>query len=385
MARQTYARMSLYYFFFYTTIAVFAPYFNLYLASRGLSSEQVGMVLAVIPLGGILMQPLWGMMNDRLQIQKTTIFLALVVPAITLLLYPHLHSFPVYVLGTAVLAVFQSVAVPVADSMTIETAGTGHYGKIRLFGSLGYAIAAAIAAALYKHYGVSEISVVYGFTVVLALFGLIFYPKPAKMHSGHQRPALFSGMIVLLSNKKFLLILCFTLLITISQAVNSNFFTLYYHALGRPMGWLGIIYALGALSELPFFFIIGRFIGKYGAERIFLLGGAIFLLRWIVLCFEPPTWVIVMMQLSHGLSFTLTFTAGVSMAAQASARDNQVTAQTVYNSVNMGLSAIIGSLIGGVVLNQFGPRGLYGFAAAICVLGLIAMFGLIRSTSARSD
>lgn len=377
MSKQTYVRMSLYYLLFYTSIGVFKPYFNLFLSSRGLSGQQVGMVLAVIPLVGIMVQPLWGVVNDRFHIQKTTLFVGLLISSAVLLAFPHLHTLSLYLVGAAFISMFQSAMIPITDSMTVQTAGTRHYGRVRLFGSLGYACAAAIAVIFFNDFGVVTLPLLYLGAAFLTLFGLWAYPKPPKP-SRKSDSSPFAGTGELLRNRRFLLILGFTLLVTISQAVNNNFFSLYYKELGRPMVWLGTIYAFGALSELPFFFVIGYFIEKYGAERIFLLGGGIFLLRWVVLCFEPPTWLIAVMQLSHGLSFSLTFAAGVSLAAAASNADNRVTAQTLYSSVNVGLSAIVGSLVGGVMLGSSGPRGIYVFASIICFIGLCAMAQLIR-------
>lgn len=377
MQKQTYLRMSLYYLLFYTSIGVFKPYFNLYLSSRGLDGQQVGLVLAVVPLVGIFVQPMWGMLNDRFHIEKTTLLAGLLCSSAVLLAFGHLHTLALFLIGAALISVFQSAMIPIADSMTVQTAGTRHYGRVRLFGSLGYACASALAVVFFHHFAVAVLPLLYLGAALLALFGLWAYPKPPRPPE-KPKASPFSGTGELLRNRRFLLVLAFTLLVTISQAVNNNFFSLYYQQIGRPMVWLGTIFGLGAISELPFFFVIGYFIEKYGAERIFLLGGGIFLMRWVVLCFEPPTWLIAVMQLSHGLSFSLTFAAGVSIAAAASNADNRVTAQTLYSSVNVGLSAIIGSLIGGVMLGSFGPRSLYLFASVICVAGLFAMAQLIR-------
>ncbi|WP_245628945.1 MFS transporter [Alicyclobacillus shizuokensis] len=45
MSRTDYVRMSCGYFFVYGTVAVFGPYFNLYLGLHGLDGQQLGDVL----------------------------------------------------------------------------------------------------------------------------------------------------------------------------------------------------------------------------------------------------------------------------------------------------------------------------------------------------
>jgi PPP family 3-phenylpropionic acid transporter len=371
-----YLRMSLFYFLFYTTVAVFSPYFNLYLNDRGLNGEQVGTVLAILPLMGLVMQPMWGMLNDRFHIQKTTLLLSVSVPPALLLVFPHLHAYVGFLFGAACLATFQTAAAPVADSMTIQNAGLSHYGKIRMFGSLGYAIVVAIAAQVYHVYGVHVLPVVALLAAGLAVVGLFAYPKPVRPNT--VTVSALVGLRELLTNRRFLIILAATFLVSIGQIVNSNFFTLYYRDLGRPMGWLGVVLASGALSELPFFFWSGRLMERHGPEKVFFLGGTVFMLRWLVLCFEPNTWVIMVVQLFHGISFGLTFAAGVALAARVSDESRQVTAQTVYSAVNTGLAAIAGSMVGGYLLQSFGPRGVYEFAFVISLVGLIVMTLVIR-------
>ncbi|QSO51661.1 MFS transporter [Alicyclobacillus curvatus] len=368
--------MSLYYFIFFTAVAVFSPYFNLYLTTRGLSSSQVGVILAVMPLVGLLVQPLWGILNDWLHLQRITVFIGLAAASLLILTFPHLHGFLSFLFAVAVLAVFQTGMIPVMDSLTVQNTGVHHYGKVRMFGSLGYAIMVSIAGQMYRSGNVNAMIPLYATLAGLSFITLIAYPKvPATAGASVARKSAsaFTGLRRLVKNRGFVWLLLFTMLVSISQTLNSNFFTLYYHALHRPLGILGIIYSIGGLSELPLFFVSGRLITRFGAERMLLVASSVFLFRWIVLVFGPPTWVLVCLQTLHGLSFGIALAAGISVASRVSDETNRVTAQTVYSAVNTGLAAIIGSMSGGFVLGAYGPYVLYGFAAGICALGVVGM------------
>ncbi|WP_026962621.1 MFS transporter [Alicyclobacillus herbarius] len=376
MKRSEYARMSCCYFFFYGTVAVFGPYFNLYLGMHGLSAQQVGSVLAVIPLMGLLMQPVWGMWNDLFHIEKRTVFVALVVPPLVLWTFPYLHTYAWFLLGTAVLAAFQTAGTPVLDSMTLVRGGMKDYGKVRLFGSLGYALIVAGAGQVYRTHTVAWLPLAATITAILAISALSAYPHPRLVT--RSKGTLLGGIRGLLRNRSFVALLVAAFLVSVGQVVNNNFFSLYYHDLHRPMGWLGVILGCGALTELPCFFLSGRLIQRFGAKAVFFFGSGVFTLRWLVLAFAPPTWVIVCAQLFHGLSFGLTFAAGVALAAQSGGQSNGVTAQTLYSAVNTGLAAIFGSLIGGWVLQAFGDASVYRFAFVVSLLGMIGMVILFR-------
>ncbi len=385
-----YVRMSLYYLMYFTTVAAFSPYFNLYLATRGLSSSQVGIVLAVMPFVGLLVQPLWGILNDWLHLQRMTVFIGLGAAPLILLTFPYLRGFTAFLFMVAVLAVFQTGMIPVMDSLTVQNAGVRNYGKVRMFGSLGYAIMVSVAGQMYRSGNVNSMVPLYAVLAALSFIALIFYPPiPApKGTSVVSKPAsALTGLRTLMKNRAFVWLLLLTMFVSISQTLNSNFFTLYYHALNRPLGVLGVIYSVGGLSELPLFFASGRLITRFGAERMLLVASGVFLLRWLVLMFGPPTWVLVCLQALHGLSFGIALAAGISVASRVSDETNRATAQTVYSAVNTGLAAIVGSMSGGLVLEAYGPYVLYAFAAVVCALGVSGMtilLAMLRRESVNS-
>ena len=58
--------LTLFWFAYFGSLGVFYPYFALYLRENaGLTGTQVGMVLAISPLIGMIAQPLWGQVADR--------------------------------------------------------------------------------------------------------------------------------------------------------------------------------------------------------------------------------------------------------------------------------------------------------------------------------
>lgn len=391
MTSGQYTRMALYYLLYYTTVAVFVPYFNLYLAARGFSNGQVGVVLAVMPLVALITRPIWGMVSDVLGRQRPIIAVALVMAPIILAWFPAFHSYMFAILIAAGFAIFQTAVIPIADAMTMQNSGARHYGKVRMFGSLGYALMVAVASPIYHRYGISFIIPMYAIASLLALVGLWMYPVPRVEPFGsttertHVERSMFSGLRRLLRNRSFMLVVPFTFLASISQSMNGSFFSLYYKQMHYPIGLLGLIYGLGALCELPVFFVSGRLIERFGCERILFVGYAVFALRWLVLAFNPPLWLVLVQQLTHGVSLGLAFAAGIVFAARVSDKFNRATAQTVYSTVNTGVAAIVGSLIGGIALQKLGTHGFYECAFVLGTLGSLGILwtALVHRPSGR--
>lgn len=381
MMIRTHVRLAAYYFLFFTMIAAYGPYFSLYLSARGLSGKDIGFAMAVIPLVGLFAQPLWGLVIDRYRIERWLVPTGLVLSVLILLALQKFSHLYWYFVAIAAFAFFQTGINPVVDSLTVRMTGIADYGKVRLFGSLGWALSAWVVSFVYHRFGVEALPSVYMFTGVLALLGWLAYPKfrlatatgPVNRGASH-----WHGFGRVMRNKRFLLVLVVTSLVTTSQAMNANFFTLYYHDLGHPMRWLGVIYALGAVFELPFLFFVGRLLTRYGPGRVFLIGAVVYALRWFILSLAPPTFILLIVQLSHGISFGFTFSAGVAIASGVSDEHTRATAQTLYSAFNTGVAVIAGSILGGLTLTAYGPTALYRVASLVAVVGIVMMMVLVR-------
>ena len=58
--------LTLFWFTYFGSLGIFYPYFSLYLRENaGLSGTELGIVLAISPMIGMIAQPFWGQVADR--------------------------------------------------------------------------------------------------------------------------------------------------------------------------------------------------------------------------------------------------------------------------------------------------------------------------------
>ncbi|WP_245631777.1 MFS transporter [Alicyclobacillus ferrooxydans] len=373
--------MGLFYFLFFLPVSAFGPYASLYLIAHGLSSVQIGLILAVLPTVGLVTQPLWGTLVDRVGSVRWWITLCLVVPSIALLFSRHVRHVVMWVPIMALYAGTQAAVGPIVDSVTVRQIGIRKFGRARLFGSIGWSVSVLLTGLIYERAGIKVLPIVYMMAVLLAVTGWMFYPLKTsdtelRMGTIHTKTHFLFEIGRLLKNKLFRLVLAFTFLVSVSVSINNNFYALYYHSLGRPMAWLGVVYSLGALCELPFLFSVGRLFTKWNPILIYIIGASVFLFRWVLMSFEPPTSVLLLLQMLHGVSFSFTYAAGVALANQASDERNRASAQTLYSAVNVGLAVVVGSVVGGEVFNRLGPAVLYRVSSLFAGSGIVLMIWL---------
>ena len=97
--------LTAFWFVYFGSLGIFFPYFSLYLRENaGLSGTQVGLVLAISPLVGMIAQPVWGQIADRTGARARTLAFLTVGTAIGYLLLGRASGFWPIVAATAFLA-----------------------------------------------------------------------------------------------------------------------------------------------------------------------------------------------------------------------------------------------------------------------------------------
>ena len=143
-------RLAGFYFFYFAYLGAFAPFFSIYLKTVGLSPVEIGTVMALPAVARMTAPHLWGWLADAsgglVRIVRFTTFGGLLcwtgMFAGTSFIWISLVAFS--------LSFFLSAAIPLIDSTTLVRLGerTGDYGRIRLWGSIGYMVAVVLVGYL---------------------------------------------------------------------------------------------------------------------------------------------------------------------------------------------------------------------------------------------
>jgi PPP family 3-phenylpropionic acid transporter len=140
--------LATYWFFLIGALGLFFPYYSLYLSENaGLTGSEVGLVMATLPLVGILFQPLWGQVADRTGSRETVLTL---VSAGAAAGYAGLYfagSFVSWGAGPALLAVFSTATIPMCVSVCFDLLpdrGPHAFGLTRTWGTVGFLVAVVV-------------------------------------------------------------------------------------------------------------------------------------------------------------------------------------------------------------------------------------------------
>lgn len=360
--------LKLFIFFYFSTIGIFLPFLPLLLKNNGLSNWQIGVLFAIGPLVVVTMQPAWGFVSDRLKTVKKLVIFQLLVTAFLSLLVFSLRSFELLLPALLLFNLFSYPIIPLTDSLTLSSVKSrgGHYGGFRLWGSLGFGLSAAIFGLIFRVYGLGLFPICY-FLLLLVCFTISFFLVDAEYIG---RRAGLDDMKTLVSSRKVIVFLFLTAFLSSANRANDAFLGVYLKEMGGSTQTVGYAWMVAALSEVPVMAASGVLLAKFSELRLLAVAAAFFTARWALFAVVTDPGLIVIIQLTHSLSFGLFFICSVSYVSKLVPDRLRSSGQGLLSCFLGGLAGIAGSILGGMVMTGMGPRSLY----TACALVALASF-----------
>jgi MFS transporter, PPP family, 3-phenylpropionic acid transporter len=370
---------------------VLLPYLSILFEDDGFNSTEIGMVMAIGTVVSVLVQPGWGYIVDRFHVTRLVLVLSSLVPGIVAIVF-QVHWLWMIVFANLIFNLFSTPQAPIADSYAINfVRKTSHsYGSIRLFSSLGWAIAAYIAGFYLDWFPASTLWIPFLLlsflgTVAAMTFGagsLDIEPNQIhenKAYSKVVRPEL--GIGGLLRNSTFLFFLAGGFLASQTLAAFNTYFALTFQSMGGSLELAGAAFFLASATNVPAMLLSARLIRKVGRENVLVLASVAYVLRWGIQAWTHIPIVAILIQVLHGVSFGFYYIAAVDFVSTSASQEMQATAQTVFGVVCSGLAGIVGNLLNGYLLSLGGPELMYATCAFSALLAAACFLVVSRKTA----
>ncbi|MDG2287050.1 MAG: MFS transporter [Alphaproteobacteria bacterium] len=368
--RHLFWRLAGFYAAYCLAIGIYMPYWPLWLDGKGLSSVEIGWVLAAAFWIKIAAQPTIARIADwRGRTRGLTTGL-MALSAVGFVVIAGAEGFWPLLIIAGVTAAFYQPVLPVMESVVLRHVDTHRldYGRIRLWGSVTFIIGTTGIGWWIE--GGSATSVVWIMAGAMALVAVSCAIAPDRPAARTASKAGSLGLTKLFSTPWFLLFLATTAMINTSHAVLYGFATLYWRDLGHGETLIGVFWAVGVVAEILLFAIAGRFRDKLGAVPLLLLaalGGAV---RWPLLAITESAAGLLALQTLHGLTFGAGHLGAMAFLSRSIPSELSATGQSLYY-------ALIGGVVAGLMFPLAGQ--LYGDlgADAFLVMGGLSAGGFI--------
>ncbi|MBF7072469.1 MFS transporter [Glaciecola sp. MH2013] len=341
--------ISLTYFFYFGQLGVFIPYVAVFLDGRGLSSEEIGSLLAIVTLTRVLGPNLWANVADRTGRGADILRFGCLLGFLAFNAIYFTNSFWGLTFAFGLMMMFWTAVLPQLEVITVNATKTtkGGYGAIRLWGSIGFVALSLVVGSLLDYFS-SDVIVVCSSVTLFALYlASLFIASPSKLeHSNTSHSASSNWQEA--CKLPFIIFMLSASLLQMSFGSYYNFFALYMVDLDYSGKQTGLFISIGVVAEIAIFLVATRVISRFGVKWIMLISMLLTTCRWLTLALLPEYLsAILLSQTLHAFSFGMTHAASVHFLHHYFCAEFQSRAQALYVSIAFGVGGAIGSYISG--------------------------------------
>jgi len=369
--------LSAFYFFYFAVLGGFMPYWTLYLERElAFSPALIGQLMAIVMATRIIAPNFWGYVADRtgkrLELVRMGAFMLMLFWC-GIFLVRDFWPVALVLLGYSF---FQNAILAQFEAITIAHLGAQRerYGKIRLWGSLGFIATVAGFGMLFEAISLKWLPALLAFCAWLSWLASLAVPDIVTKKRSEASDSLWS----ILKRPVVIGFLGASFLLELSHAPYYTFYSIYLESHGYSRTAIGWLWALGVAAEVIAFTQMHRILPTLGERRLMLISLALAALRWFVIG-HAIEWPAVMwaMQLLHAATFATFHAAVMNLIYRHFDDGHQGQGQALY-SMLWGLGVALGSWIAGHYWVSAGPALIYSVAAMSCVLAWLLVWRQVR-------
>ena len=376
---KSYLQLSSFYFFYFSCLGAFLPYWPLYLNDKNFSAYEIGMITGVMIGTKIIAPNLWGWIADKTGLRHRVIQLGTFCSFVIFMFASTIENFASMLTLIFFFSFFWNASLPQFEAVTMNTLGSSYnkYSQIRLWGSLGFIISVLSLSVITNKFGISLVPLCICFYLFLTWLVTLFIKSPAAISKTHNNSLM---SIVMKPAVVGILISCF--LMQLSHGPFYAFFAIYLSENSYNTNLIGIIWSLGVIAEILIFMKISSWIPKYGLQNLFIISFIFAIARWLLISFFADNIILVVIAtLFHAITYGMYHAVSISLIHEYFTGELQGRGQALYSSVSFGLGGSIGSFYSGYLWESAGGSTVFLYASLFAFLGFIVSLILVKSNN----
>lgn len=352
--KNSYLSYFLMYNFYYLSWALFSALISVYLMDRGFKASDVSLVVSASFLTSMITQPIIGKWNDEFDIKKVNAIL-FVIAAIGGIVFMVSNSLFMIAVSYSVVLMMINGVNPVMEK--IATASPYQYGKIRIWGTIGYALGSQFAGILYDLVAPQAIFIVFVLTMILCIIGLVGTEPDIKKEAAKENEKVKT--LTLFKNKKFVYYLAICAIFYGVTNMSNTFVPSMLTDKGLDVDVTSTILSIAVFCEAPLVLFSNRFMDKIANKTLLIISISMVCLQCAVYGFNLPLIFIVLITfLAKHPSGMLYIMINLKVINTLIDENQQITA-LAYVATLKNLVAIIFQNVAGNILDVTTYSNLY--------------------------
>ncbi|MBM3338015.1 MAG: MFS transporter [Betaproteobacteria bacterium] len=362
---------ALFFFAYYGYIGVFSPYASLYFADRGVSAVQIGVLMSMMQVMRIFGPNLWGWVADH---TRRRVMVLRVTSAASALVFCGMfwgETFVFFFVLMLALNLFTSAQGPLSEALMLSSmrGDLTHYGRLRLWGSVGFIVTVIAAGQLLDLQGIRLMP----WIALVLLVMVVAVALNMREETATPRSKDTPSVRQLLKQREVIAFFVSTFLMIAAHASLYVYYSLYLSQIGYSKTVIGLMWSLGVVAEILFFYFQAPLFRRFGVATLMLTSLLMGVVRFLMIGFGAESIVMLLIaQILHAATFGVHHSASVATLQRWFAGPLQARGQALFISVSYGLGGSLGGLLLSACWDTFGARLVYMVAALFCFAGWIA-------------
>lgn len=400
---------------YYASLGALLPYLPVYYHSLGHGGLIIGLLGAVKPLTTFLVAPFWGIISDQSSNKFKVLYATFFVSLVGQLLVAFRANVPFLVAMVFVTAFFNAPVKSLIDSIVLDhLTDKSNYGKMRLWGQLGFGIGSSGAGILLSqskgivqdHGSIANVGhlpvfvenalqTLYKLWMRITGYKLLFFTHLAlsvpcfmilrafeyfdrkkgkikdttsnedekEIKKTEDSSRIKQGIQLLLTDGDALLFFFLVFVVGTSSGIIENFAYVRMREVGGTGKAMGLSRLVSSAAGAPMFWFSGPLAEKLGADRVLTLSLLSYVARFLIYaCMRNPYHGLPAEAL-RGVTFAAFWSTGTIYAHRISPAGMSTTMLMFMNAMYGGLGQSLGAIIGGKLQHSFGTVKTFVYSA----------------------
>ncbi|WP_163118440.1 MFS transporter [Acinetobacter pittii] len=364
-------RLGGFYFFYYSIVGTFMPYWNLYLQDQGFNYQEIGVLSSIAIVTRFFAPLIWGWIADKSGKRMLLVRLATWMEScIWLAIFIVPNTFQSIALLMLIFSFFQNAILAQFEGVTLFWLGDQKaklYGKIRKWGSVGFIVGVFTIGAILEIVPISMLPILLLIIASLAFIWSFTIREPDSAPTSQKH---LESLLPVLKRPTVAAFFTIEFILLFSHAPFYSFYSNFLKSLSFNTTQIGFLWAMGVFAEI-FMFSIAAKVFQYFSWRILVIACLILTsIRWMLVAIFSHYFVgQIFAQCLHAFSFGLFHLIAMRVIFQNFSAGQQGRGQALYSTM-WGLGVAFGSVLAGHFWKILSGEVIFMCASAVVLLGL---------------
>jgi len=327
------------------------------------------------------LSPVVSSVADTRKIHRTMIISQTIIRLIPLIAMWHFYvtnnlSLWVFFLINSLISLAATGVWPMSDSLILASLeDPSIYGRVRLWGALTYGLGNMFVGCLIQW--TDSFSPIFStsiLTVLVAVPAVYYILPPFANETKPKDPITFTVIKSILTSSRSTQVFFFNSVV-IGGAM-SLVESLLFVAMERSMDGSSPIIAgasvlISVMFEIPIFQIAPNLIKFYGTKKMLIVANIAWIVRALGYALFDRAWIVLLLELLHGITFGLFYSAAVHICVQQSPPGMESTMQSLLDMTFAGFGVALGDMLGGFLFDLIGSSSTIIFFSLLVLVSTV--------------